>query len=581
MIKNSIYFLIVFYLGLPEMAWSQEKENDNLVTQQVTVVKSYNPSLSDVFQIKTTPEIPDSIGTQKQKVVYSILSVPVVETFEPNKASPLELIRTELEKPYNTIFGVGYGTKGQLYLDFSTSLTLDREQQVGFLLYRDGFGGNVNNTLLESRQSYLLLGLQHALKNTNFRGDSKLSFSRAAHNYFGLYNDQQWDALTLASVAPAINRNYLTLSSQWQWYDGVLQEMDFKADLTTDNFGSSEQKMNLIAKSAVPFLDGELAFLANATGVVNRFKEAYFTKNPLDFQTGKAGLEVTWKQIENDIKMRLGGGASYVFSERMSAASIQYYPRLELSYQPKGAKVFPFLKANGATTLANYSDFSILNPYLYPGMELQPLWQKYNARLGARSSQANVLSFELSVGYDQMENKALFKRLPYDSYHNQTPYRLSNAFEVHYVNLTQYDFRALFGFDFARENHLDFELHYFAFEAENGVTLWNLPQLKLSSNAQFNWSKLSLTVGAQMLGERTAARWPLYNNLTLDPNRLSGTEQLPLFLQSTFLLNYKIKEPFDIFLKGRFSNCTTHGQWGFYPEPNYLFLAGFSYKFNK
>jgi len=580
MIKNSIYFLIVFYLGLLEIAWSQEKESDNLITQQVTVVKSYNPSLSDVFQIKTTPEIPDSIGTQKQKVVYSILSVPVVETFEPNKASPLELIRTELEKPYNTIFGVGYGTKGQIYLDFSTSLALDREQQVGFLLYRDGFGGNVNNTLLESSQSYLLVGLQHALKNTNFRGDSKLSYSRAAHNYFGLF-DQQWDALTLASVEPAINRNYLTLSSQWQWYDGVLQEMDFIADLTMDNFGSSEQKINLLAKSAVPFLDGELAFLANATGVVNSFKEAYFTKNPLDFQTGKAGLEVTWKQIENNFKMRLGGGASYVFSEGMSAASIQYYPRLELSYQPKGAKVFPFLKANGATTLANYSDFSILNPYLYPGMEPQPLWQKYNARLGARSSQANILSFELSVGYDQMENKALFKRLPYDSYNSETPYRLSNAFEVQYVNLTQYDFRALFGFDFARENHLDFELQYFAFEAKNGATLWNLPQLKLSSNAQFNWSKLSLTVGAQMWGERTAARWPLYNNLILDPNRISGTEQLPLYLQSTFLFNYKIKEPFDLFLKGRLSNSASHGQWGFYPEPNYLLLAGFNYKFNQ
>ena len=84
-----------------------------------------------------------------------------------------------------------------------------------------------------------------------------------------------------------------------------------------------------------------------------------------------------------------------------------------------------------------------------------------------------------------------------------------------------------------------------------------------------------------MIGERNAALWPIFNTLTLDPNRKSETEQLPFFLQSTFLLNYKIKNPFDLFLKGRLSNSQSHGQWGYYPEPNYLFLAGLSYKFNQ
>lgn len=580
MIKNSFSFLGLFFVGFLNLIWCQEKEEDVLVTQQVTVIKSYNPSLSDVFQIKTTPEIPDSIGVEKQKVSYSILSIPVVETFEPNKASPLELIRTMPEKPYNSILGLGYGTKGQMFLDFSTSITLDREQQVGLMVYHDGFRGNIKNTLVNSNQSHLFLGLQHALKNNNFRGDSNLVYKRSGFNYFGFY-DYAWDPLIISSITPAINRNYITLNSQWQWYDGVLREIDFRTDLTSDNFSSSEQKINIIAKTGIPVFDGEFALAAELGGVASSFKEEYFTKMPLSYQVGKAGLEIIWKQVENDLKIRIGGGAAYVVSDSLKGKSLQYFPRIELSYQPKNNKVFPFLEANGATKLASYSSLSTQNPFLFPGINLQPMWKKYNARIGARSSQANVLSFDFSLGYDELENMPLFKRLPYDPFHKNAPSRFSNAFEIQYANVIQYDFRAQLGFDFARENHLGFEMQYFTYSTENQEILWNIPQLKLNANAHFNWSKLSFSFNAEMIGERNAALWPIFNTLTLDPNRKSETEQLPFFLQSTFFLNYKIKNPFDLFLKGRLSNSQSHGQWGYYPEPNYLFLAGLSYKFNQ
>ena len=148
----------LFFFCLTVAFYGQEEEREDLATQQVTVIKSYNPSLSEAFQIKTTPEIPDSIATEKLKVSYDILSLPVIETFEPNKANPLELIRTAPEKPYNTLFGVGYGSMGQLYIDFSTTVAIDREQQFGLMLYRDGFENNMGKSLVNSNQNYLFFG---------------------------------------------------------------------------------------------------------------------------------------------------------------------------------------------------------------------------------------------------------------------------------------------------------------------------------------------------------------------------------------------------------------------------------------
>ena len=46
---------------------AQEEGTDDLGTQEVTVVKSYSPSLKSVFKIRTNPEIDDSLVQKKNK----------------------------------------------------------------------------------------------------------------------------------------------------------------------------------------------------------------------------------------------------------------------------------------------------------------------------------------------------------------------------------------------------------------------------------------------------------------------------------------------------------------------------------
>ena len=472
---------------------------------------------------------------------------------------------------------------GQLYIDFSTTVAIDREQQFGLMLYRDGFENNIGNSLLNSNQNYLFFGLQHAFKNNNFRGDSKLSYSRSRNNYYGLF-DEPWNPIILSSVDPEIKRNYVALNSQRQWYDGILQEIDFKVDLTTDNFSSSEQKVNLVVKTKLPLFDGDLSFNANVGGVSNRFEQDYFNKKAIHSQLGNGGVELAWRSVGTNLKLRIGVGGAYILSDSLLGTALQYYPRVEIAYNAKKAKIIPFMKANGRTSLANYSDFSTTNPFLYPGLELQPLWQKYNARAGVRSSQSNVLFFEFSLGYDEQENLPLFKRLPFDPLNNDVAFRFSNAFEVEYANISQIDFSAQLGFDFSRENHLEFKIQYFSYDLKGEGRLWNLPQLKIATKGQFKWSKFSLLLEGQMIGDRLAAQssaqWPIVLELPLDDSRIESSFDLPIYLEGTVMLNYKIKEPFDLFLDARVSNSATHGIWGFYPQPNSLIMAGFRYKFN-
>ena len=55
-----VYALLFLWFG-HGFLYAQDDTNEDLSTQEVLVVKSYNPSLSDAFKITEGPKIPDSL----------------------------------------------------------------------------------------------------------------------------------------------------------------------------------------------------------------------------------------------------------------------------------------------------------------------------------------------------------------------------------------------------------------------------------------------------------------------------------------------------------------------------------------
>ena len=118
--------------------YGQEKEND-LSIQEVTVIKSYTPSLSEVFKIREQPRVIDSIGKEKSTVRYSIFSVPVASTFIPSKGSARVLQKKKTTPKYNATVSSAFGNFNNLLLDHSAQIDLDRRQKVNWLMRFNGF----------------------------------------------------------------------------------------------------------------------------------------------------------------------------------------------------------------------------------------------------------------------------------------------------------------------------------------------------------------------------------------------------------------------------------------------------------
>ena len=577
-IGNS-FLLSLFALGI---LTAQENELEPIGTQEVLVVKSYTPSLSDAFKIKSVPKLSDSLTSLEKKLVYELKKVPVISTFEPNKASPLRLQQRKSSTPYNTFFSGGFGNMSQLYFNVSSVIEMDRTQRFGINFYRDGFGTDLANSLLKSSQNYSRFGLHHNLRNSYYNANSLLQFETSNTNYFGLY-DRDWDPLILNSTNPESRRNYFKIRTHWNWYDDVLRGITFQADLTSDNFNSTEQQLGLQTDFEVDLGGGKLKSELHLQGFHTAFETSYFERTLEEYTQGKGTLNLFWQHSRNDVKLKIGAGAAYLFGVENSSSSLLYYPQLEVVYRKTGNVLSPYLRAEGGVQFNTYKSLTLINPYLAPTTLLTPTFSRYNTSLGIRSQLASVLNFDLGFIYDQVENFNIFERLPFDKDHENQAYRLSNAYATRYVDTDLYGFKASLRIDLAKDNFVRFETRYRVFETNGNQELWNVPALEMNWESQFQWKdRLAFSLSGNLWGDRKAAFRPIFIDQDLNSAQTLLPQNIPLFIfiSTTAHLTYKLTDQFDAFAKVKMNSQETHGRWAYYPEPQLLLLGGIVYKFD-
>ena len=572
------YFLVIFLSALNIFA-QKNRSKTSIGNQQLLVVKSYSPHLSDAFKIKTPAELPDTLATIHKELEYKIQSVPVVSTFQPNKATPLKLQQRSSSTPFNTLFSGALGNKNQLYFNISSVIEIDRTQRFGMQLYRDGFGRNLKNTILKSNQDHSRFGLHHNLRSNEYNANTQIQITSNRNNYFGLY-DTSWNNLLINSLDPEIKRSFFKLKSYWNWYDSLLRSIAFQTNINSDNYDTSEQQLGLQADLETDLGQGSIKSEVKIQGFKTRFNSSFFENVVEEYIQGLGAVDIFWKNNRNDLKLKIGAGITYLLGVTNISSSLLYYPKLEIFYMKSGNVVSPYLIADGGVLQNTYKILTELNPYLAPTTELTPTFNKFNTTLGVRTSLASVLNFDLGFIFDQVENFSYFERLPFDSQNQNESYRLSNSYQNEYINTDMYGLKASIRIDLAKNNFVRFETFYRFFDLDKDQNLWNIPSLEMNWEGQFKWNdRLLISLNGNLLGDRKAAVRPIFLKQDIINSQIIS-ENLPVFITTSAHINYKIADQFDVFIKGRFNTQGIHGRWAFYPEPPFLFLTGATYKFD-
>ena len=570
--------LILFLLSI-SISYPQKKEN-SIDTESIVIVKSYTPSLSDAFKIKSNPFISDSISNSKFELVYDLKKIPVISTFEPNKATPLKLKQKILYNPFNTFFSGAFGNKNQLFFNISSLVEIDRNQRFGLNFYKDGFGNDIDNTILRSNQNYNEIGFNHNLRSNQYNVNTQFKFSKSLNNYFGL-NENVWDQSFLNSIDPQIRRNNFKVRSNWNWYDYFFNDFVLQANLSTDNFGSIEKQIGLSANFGSELARGNIKGKIKIQGLNTRFVSSYFEKIQEEYSQSLGSFSVFWQNTNKDLRIKIGAGVTYFLGIDQISNNLIYYPEIEIFYQKEENKIISYLNALGGAKLNSYSSLTEVNPYIAPTALLVPTFNKYNIKLGIRSRLASVLNFDFGLIFDEVENYNFYQRLPFDNENELESYRLSNAFESRYLDLSFYGFNASIIINMIKDNFIRFEASYRFFDTQQEEILWNIPSLQANWESQIKWNDhLAFSFKGSMWGDRSAAVRPIFLDQELSSDLLINEEILPIFIRSSAHITYKLTKQFDLFLKGRFNSKGIHGRWSYYPEPPFLILGGITYKFD-
>ena len=579
---NKIFIVFYFFMSLPILA--QEEEKDDLGTQEVTVVRSYNPSLKSVFKIRTNPEIDDSLVQKKIKVDYTFEPVPVVSTFVPNKATPLKLQRRESSFFYNSYVMGGLGNQSSSQFNFSTMVPLDRMQSIGLeFLYNKV--GPIDKTVLNSYQKRTSFNLLHQYKQNNMRVDSDLRFDRQGHNFFGQYDDLNWTNISSFRpdvIDPSQNLNYLSIRSRWQWFDGLFNKVNFNTHITTDSFDSSEHIVKINTQMRIPFFNQYLELIPHVELINTNFVRGYYDEQALSYSKGMGRLEFQFLNIGRKLKLRLGAKGIYPFGDaEEDDPAFFVYPKAEISYKSGSGKLVPFLNYNGGYDLNSFTSFSLENPYVAPTLAIKATEVNHYGDLGLKAYPGSGLSLKFNAHYSQSDNFPLFKRLPYDDNNQDVAYRLSNAYEVIYDSVEKMGIVTQIEMRFSEYNKISLETGYYEYKRKGDQKVWNLPSLKIDLNANFRLGKkIFFQATGHYIGDRDSVKNIPVSLIENSSGNYQTIESVGSVFSIASSITWKINDQWDLFYEGNMILSDNTSRWAYYQNQSQLHLGGIRYKFD-
>ena len=579
--------LLAIVLIFPFFVLAQEEKED-IGTQEVTVIKSYTPSLQDVFKLRNSPETLDSIIAPKKAVEYSIFSVPVASTFIPSKGTARKLIPKKQKPQFNSGGSLGFGNFNQLLFEYNTNFNIDRRQKIDWILYYNGLLKPMKEVQLDSKQSNLLFNISHQYATSKRNSFSQINFRQHQQSFYGLRNALD-DDFILAQIQPQQKLNYFSLSSTWQWYDPLVKKLSLDSYLTTDAFGSAEIEVDFSSKFQVLWGGVAITLLPEVTFLTTSFEEDFYTREAVEYSSGNARLSLFASKINGNFKFKIGAKATMGIGDEFEETNFFLYPELALSYRPQKGNFAPFLNLTGTLQQNSFRAFTHENPYVAPAIRLQASNIPYQAQLGTRSKFAAGWEFQWNLFYEQNEKQPLYQNLGIDIDRlNIVSYRYANAFEVIYANLHKTGVEAQLGAAFKNGGRLQFKARYanFTFDSVNDSTplieqtAFNLPQLSLHFNGTFKLGqKFYFQWYLKHIGERENA----YRDNFLGQNLQAAPvviENLEAYTQIDASLQYQLNERWEVFIKGRNLMNESLYQWANYPVYGTQILFGGRYNFD-
>lgn len=558
------------------VATGQEKET--LDTERVVIVKTYTPTISDAFKIKSTPVLNDSVTQQKKQLRYSIFSVPVASTYTPEKGRAANIDRPKPIDIYDNYATLGFGNFTSVLAEFYSNFQVNRSDNIGLYLHHNSSQGGIKEVKLDDKFYNTFLDLNYTSRTRDYTYGIEAGVEHQIYNWYGLPETPVLTQEQIDAIDPQQSYFGAKLGGKLQFDDLYFKNASLNYRFFGDAFSSAEH--HIVAKPTFEFEMGDNLITTNfvadyVSGNFERDKDIA-AQIPNAYSIFNLGVNPSLVILRDDLTVNLGASLYYSMDIENKDSDLFIYPKITASYRLLDETVIAYGGVEGGLEQNTYRDAVQNNPFVSPTLNITPTSTLYDAYIGLKGKVSDVVSYNVRGSYISEDNKPLFVN-------NTRPvlqfegYDYGNSFAYRYDDINTIKGYGELNFEINKKFKLGVSGEYFNYSLEKEQEAWNLPEIKASVFMDYQINT-QWFVGAQLfyVGERK----DINNQFVLLPTASETTLILDSYLDANVNLGYRLSDQLSFFIKGNNLLGENYERWINFPVQGIQVLGGVTYKFD-
>ncbi|MFA5534265.1 MAG: hypothetical protein WCY58_10565 [Mariniphaga sp.] len=594
------YLFIACVVFMAHVAFAQR---DTSLIQEVEVVKSYQPTISDANKISSLPRIED-VEHEKPTFNYSIFSQPVFNTFSVNplkaatfvsqvdRETGYGLVRAGLgnyNRPYGEVFFNSQNIRNTLFGLHGKHLSSHGKLKLE--------GGDWVKTPFSENQAEMFV--KHLFRTSIL--SLNLGFDHNGFNYYGypvesipaeLKNENQQINYLGSRQTFSKGLIHIGLKNEVARKNDFIFDFHFKYHYFGTKTGQREHLGEFMADLKKPYSNGTGFLQAGIT-----FVRADSVLNMHHLAIGKS--QQTWLTlkpsylISGDIASIRFGLNSWFVIDSSDDMMAKIAPNLKMNFTPVKDVLNIFAGIDGNYIQNHYSKIAYENPFVDPYHHVKNTFERFRIFGGFDGKLAAKTNFKLSADYSVIRDQPFYYLFKYFIPGSASGRPLvDNDFDVIYDNLNRLKFNIEVFHASVEKLNLLLSGNYYLYDMESIDKAWNLPvwDAKLSIDYPVS-DQLSVSTDLFLTGQRTGLILFVPSNDPRFPNPLTNAQLLnisnlqwesydltPVF-DLNFGANYKLTSRFSLFARLNNFGFQKYQQWLGYPVQRFNLMGGLSYAF--
>jgi len=488
---RKLYILSIFIL-ISSISFSQETKKDTLKTEEISVVKPYTPTISDAFKVTANPVIEASNNVQKEKVSYSIFSIPVASTFTPSKGKAQKVTRAPKERLFDNYILAGFGNFTSPLFEAYIHTGDSRYNDFGLFVNHHSSEGGIKDLLLNDNFANTRIDGYYKQFDRDFNWQINAGVQRELFNYYGLPEANYSDAFIEAMDEKQVYKN-IYIGGKINFEDSFFQGATAEIINFSDDYNSNE--IRLLAKPKFEFpISTELINSEFLIDVISgKFKQNYNTTEDLNYSFLNLGFSPNLEILRENLSINLGAKLYYSNDLEHKTNEFYAYPNVTASLKLVDEVFILVAGVTGDLIQNTYKDFANENPYVSPTQNIFQTDQQYKAFAGAKGKLASNIGYNFNVSHTNEKNKPLYILNPTKTDGALTvenAYEAGNSFNVMYDNVKTLGIFGEITIDASDEFDFSGSINYANYTTDIAAEAWNLPEITATITADYqnkNW----------------------------------------------------------------------------------------------